>query len=145
MDNRIKILIVFPLAFIIILFIAATYVPFREEFTEAEEYISAFMPTELSVKEMPEVSINRQLRSPLNFGTPGSAGVKESSMVSEKDFTDNAVSLIVVSGKRKMAIIGGVIVREGDSIDGMKIAKIEPDRVLLKNRTERWLFLEKER
>jgi len=66
-------------------------------------------------------------------------------LVPEKNYNDNAISLIVVNGKRKMAIIRGVIVTEGDSIDGMRIAKIEPDRILLKNKTERWIFLEKAR
>ncbi|MCM8776540.1 MAG: hypothetical protein NC930_09385 [Candidatus Omnitrophica bacterium] len=43
---------------------------------------------------------------------------------------------ILVSGKRKVAIINRIFVREGDSVEGMMIEKIEKDRVLLKNGNE---------
>lgn len=145
MDNRIKILIAFPFAFTIILFIAANYISFEEELTKTEEHILAFMPVGLAVKQTSDAPFGREVKSPMDFSIPGSAGIQagRSDLAPEKNYNDNAVSLIVVSGKRKMAIIRGVIVTEGDRIDGMRVAKIEPDRILLKNKTERWIFLEK--
>jgi hypothetical protein len=147
MDNRIKILIAFPFVFIIILFIAANYIPFKGELTKTEEHILAFMPAELAVRKISDVPVQREIKSPMDFSTPASAGIQggKSDLAHEKTYNDNAISLIVVSGKRKMAIIRGILVTEGDIIDGMRIAKIEPDRVLLKNKTERWIFLEKAR
>jgi hypothetical protein len=38
-----------------------------------------------------------------------------------------------------MAMIRGVPVKEGDFIDDNKVEKIEPDRVLIKNNTSRWV------
>ena len=56
---------------------------------------------------------------------------------------EGGLSLIVIIGKSRMAIIKGVVVKEGDSIDGVKIARIETDRVLLKDKTTQWLYMEK--
>lgn len=54
-----------------------------------------------------------------------------------------AVSLIVVGQGRKLAIIGGVVTKEGDVIDQQRVVKIERDKVLLKDKEgERWLRLE---
>jgi hypothetical protein len=147
MENRIKIIIAFPFVFIIILFIAANYISFKGELTKTEEHILAFMPTGLAVKQLSDTPVGREVKSPMDFSIPESAGIQAggSDLAPEKNYNENAISLIVVSGKRKMAIIRGVIVTEGDSIDGMRVAKIEPDRILLKNKTERWIFLENAR
>ncbi|RJQ56986.1 MAG: hypothetical protein C4526_00375 [Nitrospiraceae bacterium] len=145
MDNRTKILIAFPFVFIIILFIAAAGVPFREEVTGAEEQILAFSAAGLDIRETPAVSFAGEINIPMKFDIPETVvtAAAESDTAPGNNYNNSSVSLIVVSGKRKMAVIRGVIVREGDSFDGMKIAEIGPDRVLLKNKTEKWLYLEK--
>lgn len=56
---------------------------------------------------------------------------------------DKTVSLILINKEKKMAIIDGKLLNIGDVIDNYRIAKIEKNRVLLKNREgERWLILE---
>lgn len=50
------------------------------------------------------------------------------------------VSLILVNSGRKMAIINGSPVKEGDVINAGRVVKIEKDRVLLEyNKESRWL------
>jgi hypothetical protein len=56
------------------------------------------------------------------------------------DYNDMSLSLVVVTGEEKMAIISGVLVREGDFIDDVKIERIEHNRVLLRNKTTKWLY-----
>jgi hypothetical protein len=52
------------------------------------------------------------------------------------------VSFIMINEKRKIAIIDGKFLHEGDMIDRQKVAKIEKGRVLLKNgKGETWLTL----
>lgn len=145
MDNKTKILIAFPFVFVTALFIAANYFPFKGGLTDIEDRVLAFTPASLSIKERPAVSVSGEIKSPIDFSSPAvSASVeKEGDLVPEMDYNDTYLSLIVISGKRKMAIIKGSLVREGESIDGMKIARIEPDRVLVKNKTEKWLYLER--
>jgi hypothetical protein len=54
-----------------------------------------------------------------------------------------SVSLIVVGQGRKLAIIGGIVTKEGDVIDRQRVVKIERDKVLLKDKEgERWLRLD---
>ena len=54
-----------------------------------------------------------------------------------------AVSLIVVGRGKKLAIISGVVTKEGDVIDQQRVVRIERDRVLLKDKEgERWLRLD---
>lgn len=145
MNNKLKILIAFPFVFAIILFVIAGYVPFKAGFTETEDRILAFIPSDLEIKERQAVLLSKEIKIPINFSAPdkGEHPVKEDDLVQEIDYNDSKLSLIVVSGNRKMAIIKGALVREGDNIEGMKIARIEQDRVLLKNKTERWLYLGK--
>lgn len=144
MDNKIKIFIAFPFVFIIILLVAANYIPLASEPSEMEGQILAFSPAGLSIKERPMVSVSGEIKSPIEFIAALASGPgKKNDIVAEISYNDSDLSLIVVSGARKMAIIKGLLVREGDSIDSLKIAAIEPDRVLIKSKTEKWLHLEK--
>jgi hypothetical protein len=147
MNNKLKILIAFPFVFTIILFVIAGYVPFKAGFTETEGRILAFTPSDLAIKDRQAVLLSREITIPIDFSAAdkGEKPVKPGDLVQGIDYNDSNLSLIVVSGNRKMAIIRGALVREGDSIEGMKIARIEPDRVLLKNKTERWIYLGKEK
>jgi len=56
---------------------------------------------------------------------------------------DRRVSLILINKQKQMAIIDGKFLNTGDVIDNYRVAKIEKNRVLLKNKEgERWLILE---
>jgi hypothetical protein len=145
MDNKLKILIAFPFIIVIILFITAGYIPFKTGLTESEDRILTFTPSIPALKERQEISASSEIKIPFHFSSAAREEIqaKDVSIVTDTDYNDGMLSLIVVSGKRKMAIIRGVLVREGDIIGGMVISKIEPERVLLKNKTERWLYLEK--
>lgn len=145
MDNKLKILIAFPFIFVIILFFAAGYIPFKTGFTESEDRILTFTPSIPALKERQGIPVRSEIKIPFHFSAAAKEEIQATdvSRVPDTDYNDGMLSLIVVSGKRKMAIIKGVIVREGDIISGMVISKIEPERVLLKNKTERWLYLEK--
>jgi len=145
MDNKLKILIAFPFVFIIILFIAAGYIPFKTGVTESEDRILTFTPSVPALKERREIPVPAEMKIPFHFRASerNEAAGQNRTTVTNMDYNDYMLSMIVVSGKRKMAIIRGILVREGDNFGDMKISKIEPDRVLLKNKTERWLYLEK--
>jgi hypothetical protein len=145
MDNKLKILIAFPFIFVIILFIAAGYIPFKTGVTESEDRILTFTPSIPALTEKPVIPVSTEMKIPFHFSAAARNEIqeKDSSKVPDIDYNDDMLSMIVVSGKRKIAIIRGVLVREGDNFGDMKISKIEPERVLLKNKTERWLYLEK--
>ena len=142
-DNKTKVLIALPLALIIIFAVAATYIPFQNALSGAEQKILNFMPENLQIIEKEQVVISNSLHSPFDFSTdtaeynPG----QESDLVPQLDYNDKGLSLIVISGEKKMAFINGILRKEGDKVDGMIIARIEPGKVLLKDKGSQWLYL----
>lgn len=54
----------------------------------------------------------------------------------------DVVTMIVVNNDNRMAIINGIVVKEGDKINSSAVVKIEKNRVLLKDkRGPRWLTI----
>ncbi len=142
-DNKSKVLIALPLVLIVILGVAATFIPFQIALSGPEQKILNFRPENLEIKKQREVVISSNLHSPINFG-PYTAGYNpgaEGDLVPQLDYNDKSLSLIVISGEKKMAVINGSLLKEGETVGGMKIAKIEPGKVLLKNKRAKWLYL----
>jgi hypothetical protein len=53
------------------------------------------------------------------------------------------VTFILTEGERKMAIVNGIVVKEGDMIQSGTVARIEKDRVLIKSEKEqRWVKID---
>ncbi len=145
MDNKSKILIVFPIVLVIIFAVAANYVPFREGFSDTERGMMDFMQSDLTVKVKEYIRSAKALQGPFafNFAAPGRK-VQDVNKAALREREDRMrVSLIVISGESRMAMVNGNIVTEGERIDDMKIIKIEPERVLLRNKTSKWVYMEK--
>ncbi|MBI5195353.1 MAG: hypothetical protein HZA10_03425 [Nitrospirae bacterium] len=124
----------------------------RGSLSENESMMLESEPPAAAVKPKQRVSEGGISKSPIDFSSAGSAGgfptVSLDSVAPQAG--KNILSLIVIQDKIKMAIIKGALVKEGDRIDGMKVAKIEHDKVLLTKRgdkkgeiQEQWLYMEK--
>lgn len=95
-------------------------------------------PQEIRPPERPIVRIKNPLRSPLGIlaGPPASVAGEPSNdeAVATAEKAKGLrldVSLIVLGGKRRIALISGNVVGEGDRIDGMTVKRIDRDRVVL--------------
>ncbi len=54
-----------------------------------------------------------------------------------------ALSFILINNTRRLAILNGKVVTEGESVDGARVMRIEKKRVLLKSKGgQEWLALE---
>lgn len=54
---------------------------------------------------------------------------------------ESAVSLVVLGKTTRLAVIKGVVLKEGDPFQGATVSRIERDRVLLTNgKEEKWLM-----
>lgn len=86
------------------------------------------------------------IKSPIALSKPfakGFPGTPLSEISPSSSQTDKKVSMILINKNKKIAIIDGRMVNEGDVIDNHRIARIEKDKVLLKNKEgEKWLKLE---
>jgi len=52
------------------------------------------------------------------------------------------VALIVISDKKSIALVDGMLLSTGDSINGLRVKKIEKDRVLFAGKNKFWKYLE---
>jgi len=140
--DKTRVFIALPPVVIIILAVLAFSVPFDSAVSDAEREVLDFRPSSLKIltKTIVARTINRE--GPFDFADAKSAPRHDSFHGENKPETN--ISLIVISGEKKMAVIDGRPVREGDSIGGMRIAKIESNRILLQDRSSRWLYLKEE-
>lgn len=56
---------------------------------------------------------------------------------------EKKLSFILIKNGRKMAILNGIVVKEGDTIDQSRIKRIESDRILMATgKDEKWIKIE---
>ena len=144
MDHKTKTFIIFPFLLIIVFALAADSIPFKRELSEVEKQILKFSPTNLKINERPTEYPDMDLTSLLDFSAADIAreSTNEHNSVSNTGDNDMNLSLIIINEDNRMAIIEDTPVKEGDIIADMKIVKIEHNRVLLKNRTEKWIYVD---
>ena len=141
MDNKTKLMLLLPLIIIALLVAVAGLVPFEKSLSETEQLLLDFTRSDLKVKNRQYTRLTRYLKGPFDFNVK-QAKARDDKVI-QIDYNDKSLSLVVISDNSKMAIISGQVVKEGDSIHGMKVKKIEPGRVLIKNKKAKWLYLEK--
>jgi len=136
MDKKTIISLIIPLIVISMLVLVSYHIPLKYGLSEVEQGILNFTQRELYIKDK-KIEEHVKVRGPFDFINTKTAGKKGE----ERDITNSGVSLIVISGGEKMAIINNRIVKEGDTIDDKKIARILPDRVLITGSSRRWIYL----
>lgn len=144
MDSKTKVFVILPLLSIVLLTMAGTLVPFSGDHTENERLLLGFVPAELTIHEKPGGSTFRSFTGLFDFtqapAVTASGPGREGYGFSTNE--DSRLTLTVVNGMKKMAILDGVLVKEGDRIDDKIIARIEPDRILIHDRFPQWIYLE---
>jgi hypothetical protein len=157
MNGKTKILVVFPLVFIIVLTMAGRLINIEKYILEYKKNNTSKIwsairsaPPEISVRQRGGITITERTNSPIKFPSESKAEafppLPLDELVSQIDYNDtDTLSLIVVTDGSRMAIIRGIVVKEGDLIGKMKVARIEHNRVLLKNGKDIWLKLKQNR
>ena len=85
--------------------------------------------------DVPSVSVSRPFQ-------------KEDVMTNEVSHNANInpkLTFVVLNGRRSFAILDDRLLHEGESTGGMTIQKIEKERILIKDKTLRWIYMEEER
>jgi len=141
MNNKTKMLLLLPPVLIILCILAANSLPFDQSFSESESQFLDFISSDLKISKQKIVKIAGNIKGPFDF-TRSSAQIPDDK-VAEIDYNEHSLSLTVVTDDARMAIINGELVTEGDTLPGMKILRIEAERVLTNNKTAEWLYLEK--
>lgn len=59
-----------------------------------------------------------------------------------EDLLAMKVSLIILNGRGNLAIVNNRVVIEGDTVSGMLVKRIDQDKVLLKGKEAKWVYME---
>ncbi|MBM4272156.1 MAG: hypothetical protein FJ139_08390 [Deltaproteobacteria bacterium] len=134
----------FPLAALLFIFLISK-VNFHAALSPAEQKVISF-----NYDNIPKVAERKQalvtsIRNPIVFAKPSHQEFPKVPLaqVAPPPSAENKVSFILINREKKLAIIDGKVVNEGDVIGNQRVTKIEKDKVLLKNREgEKWLKLD---
>ena len=146
-DNKkiIVFLVLIPVTAVVVI-LTSTLAKFAPSFSPVEQKVFNF-----TYERVPDISERQPLsvssiRNPVDLRRGGEEGFPKTAlaeMVPPPETAEKRVSFILVNQKKRLAIIDGKLVHEGDVIDNRKIAKIEKDKVLLKGKEgEKWLKMD---
>ena len=138
-------LVLIPVTAVVVI-LTSTLAKFALSFSPVEQKVFNF-----TYERVPDISERQPLsvssiRNPVDLRRGGEEGFPKTAlaeMVPPPETAEKRVSFILVNQKKRLAIIDGKLVHEGDVIDNRKIAKIEKDKVLLKGKEgEKWLKMD---
>jgi hypothetical protein len=139
MDRQFFILISCSVIVIALVLFGVSQVSFDLSLSPAEKGILLFRYEKLKIKER-QSAVVTGLKSPMESGTSDRKSYPSVKLSDIAPPDRQRVSLVLIRGERKIAIIDSLVVREGDSINDGRIARIEKGGVLVKNKEgERWL------
>jgi hypothetical protein len=119
---------------------------FAPSFSPEEQKVFNFTSQQIpKLTQSKEISVS-SIKCPIDVSKSSEKGFPKTSlteMVPPPATTEKRLSFILVNQKRKLAIIDGKLVHEGDVLGDHKIAKIEKNKILLRSREgEKWLKLD---
>lgn len=150
MDSKLKIALASPFLLAVMVYVIGGGISYNLALTSQERQILNFVPENLELPEVKNLLEREKINSPIEI--PGQVFPSNSIQVTSGAKLDNKVTLIVIGNYRKIAMIDGVLVREGESVGNLVVKSIESNRVLVKrlaldnkenaNPILQWLYLE---
>jgi len=164
MGRSMKIQIALPFLFIMTSLLLPKLINFQPALTPNEMRLLKFVPEKIDIYERQPLTLSGDLKSPVEIVKAPAKGfpsiplsaVAPQTPAEAKPHLEPAlkVSMIVLSEGRRMAIVNGLVIKEGDSVAGMRVTKIEKNRILLKEvkpspddkpAETRWIYLEEKK
>jgi hypothetical protein len=138
-------LVSIPVVAIIIIFMVSK-VKFAPFFSPVEQKVFNFTYEQTpAFAEREKISVG-SLKCPIEPAKGSEHAFPKTSLaeiVPPPNTGEKKVSFILVNQKRKLAVVDGKIVHEGDSVDNHIITRIEKNRILLKSKEgEKWLKID---
>lgn len=150
-DNKLILLIALPfIAAFALGFIAESSLKFEPAFHPGEKELLTFSPETLEIKQRDLISVKKSLKSPIvmlaavntqnarkDKASPVSLKPKPTGILQKVSF------ILIKDNEKKIAIIDGLVLNEGEEIGNALIIRIESKRVLIKEgkMKARWLEL----
>lgn len=145
-DNKQIIVLISPVVAVFFCITALSYIKFKPSLFPAEQVLSDFshQKTQIIRRQPIEVSaIDSPIRAEAVSPKAGYPQTPLEKVVPPEPQIEMKVSLVIINGGRKMAIINGLVVREGDAFGQSRVEKIERNRVLIEDKKgERWIRID---
>lgn len=145
-NNKIIVFLALIPVVAVMIILISTKAKFAPFFSPVEQKVFNFSYERIpNISERQPLSVS-SIKTPIDLRRGGEQGFPKTAlaeMVPPPETAEKRVSFILVNQKKRLAIIDGKFVHEGDVIDNHKIAKIEKDKVLLKGKEgEKWLKMD---
>ena len=145
-NNKIIVFLALIPVVAVMIILISTRAKFAPFFSPVEQKVFNFSYERIpNISERQPLSVS-SIKTPIDLRRGGEQGFPKTAlaeMVPPPETAEKRVSFILVNQKKRLAIIDGKFVHEGDVIDNHKIAKIEKDKVLLKGKEgEKWLKMD---
>lgn len=139
MNRRFITIMTCSVAAIVLIVFGVWQVNFDLSLSPAEKGILLFKYEKQIIKER-QSPVVAALRNPMESSSSERKSYPPVKLGDIAPVDQQRVSLVLIRGEKKIAIIDNLVVREGDSINEGRIARIEKSGVLVKNKEgERWL------
>ena len=141
-EKHFSILIICSAIVIALVLFGVSHISFDLHLSPAERGILMFRHEKLSMKER-QFAMVSALKNPMEHGNLGKKGYPSVKLSDIAPPEGQRVSLVVIRGEKRIAIVDNLVVREGDSMNEGRIARIEKNGGLVKNKEgERWLKIQ---
>ena len=144
MNRQFVILMACSVLAVALTIIVVSEVTFGPALSPAEKGVLLFQHDKLTIKERQPMVV-AGLKGPIEIGTVARMGyppVKLADIAPPDKPAGARVSLVLVRGNKRIAIVDSLVVKEGDSISGGRVARIEKGGVLVKSKEgEQWLTI----
>ncbi|MBZ0155960.1 MAG: general secretion pathway protein GspB [Alphaproteobacteria bacterium] len=140
-----------PVCVVVVVSIVFSSLKMKPSLSPAEKSLSAFSPDAVKAVPVRQPLTVSSLDSPLSIPRTAAASLKKefpstplAQLAPQQSLQERIdVSLVLVNGLRRMAIINGIVVKEGDMIHAGKVERIGRDGIMIKSGKEsRWIKVE---
>ena len=145
-ERRVNLFIVLLPVFVLVVLFLIAQITFELSLSPQEKRLLSFhRESNLGITERKAVALNI-VRCPISMSNTSEKGFPPSALsevAPPRSATVERVSMILVNKDKRMAVVDGRLVNEGDWINQSRVEKIERNRILLKNKKgEAWLRFE---
>jgi hypothetical protein len=145
-DNKQVLIIISPVVVTFFCAIALSHIKFKPSLSPSEQGLTGFSYQKVQIirrQPLAVIAIDSPIRVEAVSPRVGYPQVPLENVAPIEPEIEIKVSFILINGGRKMAIINGMVVKEGDVFNHNRVAKIEKNRVLIKDKKgERWIAIE---
>ena len=137
MDRQFITIMTCSLVVIVLVIFGISQIDFDLSLSPAERGVLLFRYEKQTIKER-QPHVASVLKNPMELSSGERKGYPPVKLTDIAPVDRQRVSFVLIRGEKRIAIVDNLVVREGDSINNGRIARIEKGGVLVKNKEGEW-------